>query len=217
MKGYKVNKLLPLFFDLKGKSILLVGAGRVAKEKLEKLIRTDASITVVAPDISEEILDFAYLHPEKITIVRREYRSKDALPHHLVIIATNHHDINTEIVTDCHRLGKLVNAVDDRTNCDFLFSAQIHYGPTQIAVSSEGRLPGLAKAIREILEEILPQDHHTEVSKLIDLRQRLKKLYPDITERTHIFRHMLKQWDEQYLKPHYTQKKLENYERNSSL
>lgn len=212
-----MNKLLPLFFDLKDKSVLLVGAGRVAAEKLEKLVRTDASITILAPDITEEVLDMAYLYPDKISIIKRAYAPGDASTHHLAIVATNNHEINTPIVADCHKLGKLVNAVDDRSNCDFLFSAQIHYGPTQIAISSEGKLPGLVKALREILEEILPREHHEEVSKLIALRKSLKSFYPDFTERTHIFRRMLKQWEQQYLKPRIIQKSTHNQERDSSV
>ena len=76
---------------------------------------------------------------------------------------------------DCKKLGKLVNAVDDRPNCDFIFAAQIHYGAAQIAVSSAGNLPGLVKALRELLEEILPREHDHEVSKLVELRKSLNE------------------------------------------
>ena len=194
-----MSKLLPLFFDLEGKSILLVGAGRVSLEKLEKLLLTDAFIHIVAPEVEPEVLKLVSQWPDRIRLQKRSYESGDAALADLVIVATNNSSINHDIVLDSQSHGKLVNAVDDRKHCDFLFSAQIHYGATQIAVSSDGQLPGLVRAIREVLEEVLPPTDHDLLDNLIALRKQLKQVYPDFSERTRIFTGLLEQWKKAYL------------------
>ena len=194
-----MNKLLPLYFNLQGKTILMVGAGRVALEKLEKLLATETSVVILAPEIIDEIRALAKEHPDRITLTKRKYEVGDAIGYPLVISATNSSEINEYIVKDCRDRNIIVNAVDDPKHCDFLFSSQIFYGPLQVSISSAGQLPGLAKCLREIFEAILPKEHLPDLERLIAFRRDLKKVIPDTKERTKVFRRLLDTWEEEYI------------------
>jgi precorrin-2 dehydrogenase/sirohydrochlorin ferrochelatase len=156
--------------------VLLVGAGSVARDKFRILARTGAQIRIVAlhaaPGFREEALAAG------AELVLRPIRPTDLHGIQLLITATNDPDLNAQLAAEARQRGIWVNAVDDPPSCDAYFASQLHIGPLHLALSSDGELPGLMRALRLCLEELLPESHYDALEALAVLRAKLKQL-PD--------------------------------------
>jgi siroheme synthase-like protein len=139
----------PIFLDLAGKPVLVIGAGKVALRKVKGLVEAGARITVVAPQAEAE---FAKL---PVTMRRRAFRPADVRGFALIFTATDDRRVNHAVARTAHRLGIPVNVADARAECDFLVPARIARGNLQIAVSTGGESPRLAAAVRRRIETAL--------------------------------------------------------------
>jgi uroporphyrin-III C-methyltransferase / precorrin-2 dehydrogenase / sirohydrochlorin ferrochelatase len=146
-----IQELFPAFLKLEGRRCLVVGAGRVAKSKIESLVRCGASVRVVAPEATEAVREAA--RAGKIVWEQRVFEASDMADVFLVVAATSSRELHQEIYEHAQRAGTLCNAVDEPERCDFYYPAVVRRGPLQIAVSTSGRAPVLAQKIREELEE----------------------------------------------------------------
>ncbi|MCZ6748013.1 MAG: bifunctional precorrin-2 dehydrogenase/sirohydrochlorin ferrochelatase [SAR324 cluster bacterium] len=165
--------LFPIFLDLRSRPVLVVGGGPVARQKLEALSSSGARITVVAMRFSAECREAAArIGAEPI---ERAYRPADLDGVALAFAATGIGDVNRTVVRDARARGIPVNAVDDPEHCDFHTPAMLHRGPVSIALSTEGRFPGLAKALRKCLEAWLPIGDAEPIERLYRLRAALRK------------------------------------------
>jgi len=144
----------PLFFDLKGQRVLVVGAGPVALRKVLLLERAGAAITVVAPraepDLSQRAAD------AKLTLKLREFAPPDLDGARLVIVATSQRALNRWIASLAEARAIPVNVVDDRQASRVIVPAIVDRDPVLVAVSSGGGAPILARRVRERLEALLP-------------------------------------------------------------
>ncbi len=156
--------------------MLLVGAGSVARDKFRILAHTGAQIRVVAlhaaPDFRQEI------QAAGAQFIRRHVRVSDLHGIQLLITATNDTSLNAKLAAEARWRGIWVNAVDDPSNCDAFFGSQLHLGPLHLALSSDGELPGLLRALRETFEHLLPSGHYGALDELAQIRVELKRL-PD--------------------------------------
>ncbi|WOV91991.1 MAG: siroheme synthase CysG [Candidatus Zeuxoniibacter abyssi] len=144
----------PLFFDLRGKSVLIVGGGEVAFRKAQLLSRAGAVLHIVAPEIRH---DLTVLAAESNGITRRrKYVPDDVIGCHIVVAAGNDETINRQISADAKGRGIPVNVVDRQALCDFIFPALIDRSPLVVAVSSSGASPVLARRLRAKIEALLP-------------------------------------------------------------
>ena len=168
--------LFPIFLKLHRKPVLIVGGGSVAAQKLDVLAKCDARVVVVAPWVCVELEERAAGH--EVTIHRRRYRHSDLQGMALVFAATNDSDLNHSIVTAAERMGIFANAVDDPAYCHFYTPAIVHRGAISIAMSTEGRFPGLAKALRACLDEWLPAEDDDLMEALYRLRSQLRQSHP---------------------------------------
>ena len=109
----------PFFMDIEGKNGLIAGGGRIALHKLQKLLPYGAKLMVVTPRISEELEQFA--HQNDICVINRKFESKDLIDMCFVIAASDDGEVNAEIGRLCRERGILVNVVDDRERCSFIF------------------------------------------------------------------------------------------------
>ena len=134
----------PFFIDISAKKCVVVGGGIVAKRKVEKLLPYEPEITVVAPEICE----FLRLC-EGITLVEREFEPSDLDGAFMVIGATDNEAVNAEIFRLCTEKNILVNVVDDKEKCGFIFPALVKKGDISIGVSSSGSSPVFSKYIKE--------------------------------------------------------------------
>ena len=140
----------PLFLDLRGKPVLVVGAGKVALRKVRGLLESDARVTVVAP---EGLAEF-----EKLPVrwVRRRFRQSDLRGQVLAFAATNDRHVNRTVGQRAKMLGIPANVADAPAECDFIVPARVRRGDLQVAVSTGGRSPRLAAELRRRIERVLP-------------------------------------------------------------
>ncbi|PWI58725.1 precorrin-2 dehydrogenase/sirohydrochlorin ferrochelatase family protein [Sulfoacidibacillus thermotolerans] len=162
------------FLDLQGEPCLVVGGGIVALRKVRTLIEAGAKITVVSPSLHTELADLrdsqALLH------VARTYHVKDLAAKRLVFAATNDASVNAQVARDAKQHGIFVNVSDDPTLCTFLVPAVIRRGEIQVAIGSSGQSPALTRALREYIEEYLPQELGELASYLANIRKEILSL-----------------------------------------
>ena len=145
----------PLFIDLSGKKVLVVGGGRIALRRVRTLTEFTESVTVVAPRLHHELLP---LEAEgKITVLRRPYESSDPEGAALVLAAAGDEAVNEAVRADCRRLGIPVNVSSDRHKSDFYFPGVARKGGYVIGVTASGEdhagAKKLTEAVRELLED----------------------------------------------------------------
>lgn len=146
--------LLPIFVDIKNKPCLVVGGGRVAARKLNMLCKAEANITLVATEINSEVSDLCDKY--KISQQLREFADTDIDNQSLVIAATNSPDLNKYISDICKQRSILVNVSDDFKKGDVVLPSVIDRDPIQIAVTTGGASPVLARILRSNLERCTP-------------------------------------------------------------
>jgi siroheme synthase-like protein len=139
----------PIFLDLTGKPVLVVGAGRVALRKAKGLLEAGAHVTVVAPRAAPEFGRLA------VKWRRRTFRKTDLHDKLLVFTATDNRKVNYQVAQEAKRRGIPVNVADAPVECDFLVPSRVRSGNLQIAISTGGRSPRLAAELRRKLETLL--------------------------------------------------------------
>ena len=167
--------------DLTGRAVLVVGAGRVALEKIEGLLSAGAEITVVAPQILPEVEELP------VTFVRRGYRSADLDGKFLVVAATATTSVNRRVFRDAESRALLCNVVDVPELCSFILPAVHRHEPIAVAVSTGGASPALAKRLRDELGARIEERHVTLAHRLRDLRPWARTHYRTYRERKEFF------------------------------
>ncbi len=165
--------LFPIFLKLKNKMCLVVGGGRVAERKVKKLLEADAAITVIAPEITEELENLA--KRTKIVYKNENYKPGNLHAYFLVIASTDSDVINNMINSEAEENNILVNSVDDPENCNFIVPSLLERGDLQIAVSSSGKVPYFTKKLRQYLEKMFYQEMGKDIDKLHVLRKNIIK------------------------------------------
>jgi len=144
----------PAFLKFDGRSVLLVGGGHIAGEKLEKLLDFTRDITIVAPKVSDEVAQMA--ERNGLTLHRRPYEPADLTGHFIVIVAVDDLSLQKEIYDACQSRHMLVNSVDDTAYCDFIFPSYTRKGALTVAFSTSGISPSVAKYLRRAIERTIP-------------------------------------------------------------
>lgn len=157
--------------NLWGKKCLIVGAGKIAAEKIAGLLAHGAEITVVSPRAGSSIQKQA--RTGVLQWKKRHFLPGDVRSSFLVIAATNSNAVNSEVFRACRRFHVLCNAVDDPENCDFFCPAVVRRGPLEIAISTNGRSPALASRLRRQLEKQFGAEWGRWVEELGETRQQL--------------------------------------------
>jgi precorrin-2 dehydrogenase len=163
--------LLGIFLKLEGRSCLVVGAGAVGEGKIRSLVESGAQVRVVAPQAAPAVRKWA--KEGRIRWLRRPFRPGDLVRMFLVVVATPSRRVNARVYREAQRRGVLANVVDDPLHCDFYYPAVVRHGPLQIAISTEGRSPGLARRLRLELEARLAPRFGDWVEHLGGQRRRL--------------------------------------------
>lgn len=144
----------PFFLKLDGTLCLVVGGGAVALSKTETLIGFGACVRVVAPAVLPELR--ALLARSGGTWIEGEYAPALLDDVRVVIAATDDRTLNGAIRADAVARRVLVNVVDDPSLCDFIFPAIVQRGPIQVAISTAGISPTLARYLKRRIEQVLP-------------------------------------------------------------
>jgi uroporphyrin-III C-methyltransferase/precorrin-2 dehydrogenase/sirohydrochlorin ferrochelatase len=161
--------LLPLFLNLTGRDVVLVGGGPVATAKLRQLVAAGARVRIVSPEITDEIRDLVAppgrggergaespaLHP--VMLAQRPFAPADLDGAWLVIAAATP-DVNRQVADAAERLRLFVNAVDDPDNATAFLGGVVRRDGVTLAISTSGAAPALTALLREGLDALLPRD-----------------------------------------------------------
>jgi uroporphyrin-III C-methyltransferase/precorrin-2 dehydrogenase/sirohydrochlorin ferrochelatase len=164
-----MRNLLPLFLDLSGRDVLLVGGGRVAASKLQQLLAAGAIVRVVAPLVLAEI---AAAPADRVAVLRREFQSTD-LDGAWFVVAAATPAVNKRVAEAAEARRVFVNAVDDPANATAYLSGVIRRDGVTIAVSTSGEAPALTALVREALDASLPD----ELSEWIDIAREQRSIW----------------------------------------
>ncbi len=173
--------------DLEGKSVLVVGGGVVALEKVQGLLASGARVTVVAPRIEPGLreLDVEWLP--------RRYRRDDLESRFLVIAATSDTAVNTSVHEDAERRFLFCNVVDVPELCSLILPAVHRQGPIAVAVSTGGASPALAQRIRTQVGEGIGPEYAELALELQALRPWAKRNLPTYEDRRKYFERLVEQ------------------------
>ena len=178
----------PLFADLTGRPVLVVGGGSVAARKVGLLLKANAQVRIVARQLNEELSELE--RQNKVLWIAKEFNVEQMRTVMLVIAATNDEVLNHRIFHLAESQHKLVNVVDDQPHCSFIFPSIIDRNPIQIAISSGGKAPVLARLLREKLEALLPQ-HLGKIAEISGKwRDQVKAKLASVTERRRFWEKM---------------------------
>ncbi len=174
----KVSELFPISVSMKGRKVLVVGAGEVGAAKAEGLLRSGARVHVVAPRAGEWVRKHA--SEKKLTWHQREFVASDLVGMFLVVAATDSPALNHKVFSAAGRQRVLCNVVDDPEHCDFFYPAVVRRGDLQIAISTAGQSPALAHRLRVELEQQFGPEYEAWVEQVG--RQRRDILARDMPE-----------------------------------
>ena len=176
----------PVFFDLAGQKVLIVGGGEVALRKISLLERTGASISVVAPQVAPG--DSATRRPASVDgRGARIFVPGDLDGARLVIVATSRRAVNRWIAALSEARGIPVNVVDDREASRFIVPAIIDRDPVLVAIATGGASPVLARRLRERLEALIPRRIGALADWLKALRGGARRKLRDTDQRRRYF------------------------------
>ena len=174
-------RYIPIHVDTKDARILIVGGESAAEAKLRTLIKTEADLHVVAPEINPEIA--RWVEAGRITYSAREFEVTDLDGVRLVYAATEDDDINLEVGELAREIGLLVNAADQKEACDFITPALVDRSPVIVSIGTEGTSPSLARAVKTDLEARLPSGLGKLALIINDLRAKVKAAIPPLSKR----------------------------------
>lgn len=180
--------LFPIFLKLEGRKILIVGGGKVAEEKIYAVLRSAKDVTVVAPEVTARILQWA--EAGLLQHIPCEYWPGMAKEFFLVIACTDSEMVNRQIYAEAQEASVLCNAVDDPDYCDFYAPAVVHRGDFQIAISTGGNSPALAQQLRKNMEKEFGPEYESWLEWLGRMREGIVKAMPRSQRRTELL-HLL--------------------------
>jgi uroporphyrin-III C-methyltransferase/precorrin-2 dehydrogenase/sirohydrochlorin ferrochelatase len=164
-----LRRYLPIFHDVLGASVLVVGAGAVGTRKIETLLAGGARVTVVAKEFSPAVEERAARGD--LTVLRGAFHPGQMEGAELVFVATHDRALNRRVSVEARRRRIPVNVADSPEECTFLLPAVARGDDFTAAISTGGKNPGAAKALREFLEE-----HRAEISVRLERGRRRKRI-----------------------------------------
>src|SRR5262245_12276456 len=138
-----MTEMLPLFLNLSGRTVVLVGGGPVAAAKLRQLLAANASVRVVAPDVAADILESVGPH---VTILRRRFVPADLDDAWLVVAAATP-EVNRQVAEAAAARRLFVNAVDDPANASAFLSGGVKADGVTIEISTNGATAGQTRLL----------------------------------------------------------------------
>ena len=164
----------PAFLNLEDRKVLLFGGGTVALRKARSLVKTGACIAAISKKFSDPFLKFA--RKQKIKLTRSSAFPKVLHNVVLVVAATSDPRFNQKVYERCNRENIFVNVVDDPKHSTFIVPSLLQRGPLQIAVSTGGKSPFLAKLIRKKLKRQFSGEYRHIVEWLGKEREKVKRM-----------------------------------------
>ena len=179
-------KLLPIVLDVRGRNCLVVGGGAVAARKIKSLLDCGAQVTIIAPDVCDEIEALR----ENCTILRRTFLPDDCRDCVLVFACTNRREVNDEILRTARKSGALCNVVDNDDG-DFALMATLRRGEITVGVSTQGGSPALARHLKAHIAETIGDEYAALLEIMSTRRANLKTDVQSQSARADLWRQVL--------------------------
>ena len=172
---------LPLFHNLKGRTVLIVGGGEIALRKARLLSEAGARLRVVAPSIEAQLVELVQAGAGEC--LDRGYARQDLQGCVLAIAATDDEPLNATVSQHANALGVPVNVVDSPQLCSVIFPAIVDRSPLVVAVSSGGDAPVLARLIRARIETWIPAAYGQLAGLAKQFRAQVKARFANVQQR----------------------------------
>ncbi len=181
-----MTKLFPILVDIKDKKCVIIGGGTVAERKIKTLLKYGAKITLISPEINDNIKEI--VKKGEIKHIKAEYKKEYIKNAFLVIAATSNDKLNAQIAKDAKFLVNCVSGQYSLNSNGLLYNvpAILHKGDLTIAVSTE--FPALSRIIRDEISKFYGREFALYIKYLKKLRKEIQKKIPDIKRRQTIFR-----------------------------
>lgn len=182
----------PIFLQLRGQPVLIVGGGKVATRKVDLLRKAQAEITVLAPALTDEIAQLAQVGAIRHVAepFAQHWLNGPQLQPVLVVAATNDMALNAQVSTACKAMRIPVNVVDNPALCSFVTPSIVDRSPVTIAISSGGSAPVLARMLRARLESMIPAAYGRLAQMAAAQRAHVKAALPDVLQRRRFWEHV---------------------------
>ncbi|MFZ4263267.1 precorrin-2 dehydrogenase/sirohydrochlorin ferrochelatase family protein [Sphingobacterium sp. HJSM2_6] len=170
-----MNTLFPIYLKLDQLHTLLVGAGEVGLEKIQALLGNSpqARISVIALEVSDAFRQFISDKP-LVDLEQRAFLEADIAGKQLIIMATNNPEFNEEVRGLANKHHVLLNIADKPSLCDFYLGSVVQKGNLKIGISTNGKSPTMAKRIKELLNDLLPEEIDETLNLMSTYRDQLQ-------------------------------------------
>src|SRR5215471_8306121 len=158
----------PVYLNLKGKRVVVIGGGEVAERKIESLLETGATIVVISPEVTSRIAALA--GQQRVELQRRAYALGDCIGAALVLSATDDPEISRAAYKEASALGIFINTADQPALCSFIMPAVVRRGDIGIAISTSGTSPALAARLRRKISGVIGPEY----ARLVELLSRAR-------------------------------------------
>ena len=175
----------PFFMEIEGQNCLIVGGGKVALRKAEKLLPYGPVIHVVSPGFAEEFFSMSALY-----LTEGQFRPEMLENMSFVIAATDDAELNHRISVLCRARNIPVNVVDDKDACSFIFPALVKRGALSVGISTGGASPSAAIYLKDRINALLPERLDEILSFLEAARIDVKSAFPAEEDRSAVFKEL---------------------------
>ncbi|MGH8120876.1 MAG: siroheme synthase CysG [Gammaproteobacteria bacterium] len=180
---------LPIFLNLHNRPCLVVGGGVIAMRKIRQLLKAGGKVTVVAPVLCDEI---RHMVDEKMLAHVATNFSAAHLDNMILVIAATDDDATNRQVSELAKSRNIpVNVVDNPALCTFIMPSVVNRDPVQIAISTGGASPVLARLLRARLETMIPSSFGHLAELMRTSREAVRKRFPEMTARRRFWEHIL--------------------------
>ena len=180
-----MNPYYPVFIKVMDKAILVVGGGKIAERKVHALLEHGARITIVSPDLTPRLQEWAA--QGRVIWRRGRFAPADLDGVRLAICATNDGAVNCQVAEEADARGVWLNVVDKPDLCEFIVPSAVRQGDLTIAISTGGSSPALAKKIRRELEAQFGPEYAQFLTLLRKIRPFIQRDIAEESERMAIF------------------------------
>lgn len=180
---------LPIFMNVKGHNCLVIGGGSVASRKVFMLLRAGASVSVVSPKLCQDLT--IRKNEDEIRHIERAFEDADVTGCKIIIAATNDETVNSHVSELAKSKGIPVNVVDAPDLCSFIVPSIIDRNPVQIAISTGGASPVLARLLRSRLETFIPSSYGRLATLLESFREKVKAKFSNTDDIRTFWEHIV--------------------------
>lgn len=186
----------PFYVDISDQNCLVVGGGKIAYRKIEILSKFNVRIKVIAPNICNQIYGLESEtnknNREQIIIINREFEDEDIGDMDFVIAATDNELLNSHISKLCKINNKMINVVDVKEECSFIFPAIIKMEDMVVGISTGGNSPAMAAKIKKEIQKSIPGfygelieffgENRDYIKNEVSVSKYRKKVYDELIE-----------------------------------